>query len=294
MAAETFQLQSSVDRASVDLDQRLVFSRELELDRDRLNFAGALIDRVDLPDAVDRIRGFVGSGAPHQIMTVNLDFLTIAQKDHRFRETINAADLAVADGMPLVWLSRLQRRPLPQRVTGVELVDQCAAVAAERGEGVYLLGAGPGIAQSAADRLQERHPGLRIAGVSSPPFRPLTEEEDERIVASIRAAAPAFLFVAFGAPRQDLWIRTHIERLGVPVAMGVGCVLDLLAGVVQRAPLWVQRAGLEWTYRLAHEPRRLWRRYMLDDMPMLGRLLVASMRGGELSSMPRRTGELVP
>ena len=278
MAAEAFQLQTP-------LDQRLL-GRDFEQKRTRLDFAGALIDRVDLPEAVARIRAFLRAGVPHQIMTVNLDFLTIAQKDHWFRETINASDLAVADGMPLVWLSRLKREPLPQRVTGVELVDHCAAIAAEQGEGVYLLGAAPGVGRAAADRLQERHPGLQIAGVYSPPFRRLSDEEDERIVESIRAAAPGFLFVAFGAPRQDLWIRSHLERLQVPVAMGVGCVLDLLAGAMRRAPLWVQRAGLEWTYRLLHEPRRLWRRYMFNDAPMLGRLLLASMRrGGELSSM---------
>src|SRR5438552_2690281 len=98
----------------------------------------------------------------------------------------------------------------------------------------------------------------------------------------------SFLFVAFGAPRQDLWIRTHLDRLGVPVAMGVGCVLDLLAGAVQRAPLWVQRGGLEWTYRLAHEPRRLWRRYVREDMPMLGRLLFSSLHNeGDLERLPR-------
>jgi N-acetylglucosaminyldiphosphoundecaprenol N-acetyl-beta-D-mannosaminyltransferase len=282
MAAEALQLNASID-------PRLVFGREIESERDRLDFAGSLIDRVDLTDAMGRIRAFLRNGAPHQIVTVNLDFLTIAQKDARFRDTINTSDLAVADGMPLVWLSRLRGRPLPQRVTGVELVDRCAALAAERHESVYLLGAGPGIGEAAARELQDRHPGLEIAGVHAPPFRPLTDDEDERIVESIRAAAPAFLFVAFGAPRQDLWIRTHLDRLGVPVAMGVGCVLDLLAGAVRRAPLWVQRGGLEWTYRLAHEPRRLWRRYVLDDMPMLGRLLFSSLHNdGDLERLPQR------
>src|SRR4051794_5065512 len=202
MAAEALQLQST-------LDQRLLRGRGFNAERDRLELAGALIDRIDLSDAVDRIRGFVHAGRPHQIVTVNLDFLTIAQRDAGFRETINSSDLAVADGMPLVWLSRIKGNALPQRVTGVELVDRCAAVAAEQREGVYLLGAAPGVAEAAAQRLEQRHPGLRIAGVQSPPFRPLSADEDERLVASIRAASPAFLFVAFGAPRQDLWIRQH-------------------------------------------------------------------------------------
>jgi N-acetylglucosaminyldiphosphoundecaprenol N-acetyl-beta-D-mannosaminyltransferase len=270
------------------LDQVFLRHPAYEPDRNRLDLAGALIDRVDLSDAVQRIRGFLNSGAPHQVVTVNLDFLTIAQKDSRFRDTINDADLAVADGMPLVWLSHLKGQPIPQRVTGVELVDQSAAIAADRGEGVYLLGAAPEIAHAAAGRLQERHPGLQIAGVHSPPFRPLSDEEDDYIVDSIRAAAPGFLFVAFGAPRQDLWIKTHLERLQVPVAMGVGCTLDLLAGAVKRAPSWVQDAGLEWTYRLLQEPTRLWRRYMLNDMPMLGRLLLTSIKSSDLHPAPDR------
>jgi N-acetylglucosaminyldiphosphoundecaprenol N-acetyl-beta-D-mannosaminyltransferase len=235
--------------------------RLVELRR-RLELAGALVDQVDLTTAVERIHGFLLSGAAHQVMTVNLDFLTIAQRDAGFRETINRADLAVADGMPLVWVSRLKGQPLAQRITGVELVDESCRLAAQTGNAVFLLGAAPGVADAAARRLEARYPRLRVAGVYSPPFGELSRAEDERIVAMIREAAPGLLFVAFGAPRQDLWIRAHLDTLHVPVAMGVGCVLDLLAGAVRRAPGWMQRTGLEWIHRLAQEPRRLWRRYL--------------------------------
>jgi N-acetylglucosaminyldiphosphoundecaprenol N-acetyl-beta-D-mannosaminyltransferase len=252
--------------------------RIVELRRRRLDLAGVLIDQVDLPIAAERIRGFLRSGAAHQIVTVNLDFLSIAQRDPRFRETINQADLAVADGMPLVWVSRLRRQPLAQRITGVQLVHESCRLAAEEGHSVFLLGAAPGVADAAARALEARYPGLPVVGVYSPPFGPLGVEEHERIVQMIQDAAPSFLFVAFGAPRQDLWIRAHLERLNVPVAMGVGCVFDLLAGAVKRAPPWMQQAGLEWSYRLLQEPGRLWRRYICDDMPMLGRLVLASVR----------------
>ncbi|MGH2367658.1 MAG: WecB/TagA/CpsF family glycosyltransferase, partial [Chloroflexota bacterium] len=213
--------------------------------RHRVALAGALIDQVDLMGALDRIRSFLASGTGHQIVTVNLDFLSIAERDPHFRETINRADLAVADGMPLVWASQLTHRPLPERIAGVDLVDASCRIAAQTGHGVYLLGAAPGIAKVAARRMAALYPGLRIAGICSPPFSELLPKENERIVRHIREAAPGFLFVALGAPRQDLWIRTHLEQLQVPVCMGVGCVLDLFAGNVKRAPVWMQRGGLE-------------------------------------------------
>lgn len=250
----------------------------LDLRRHRVDINGLLIDRVDLIAAMRRIRTLMEIPGGHQIITVNLDFLSIAERNPLFRDTINRAELAVADGMPLVWVSRLQGDPLPQRITGVELVDQSCRIAVQTGHSIFLLGARPWVVKAAASELQARHPGLQIAGVHSPPFRPLTPHEDQEIVSTIRQASPGFLFVAFGAPRQDLWIRAHLAELDVPIAIGVGCVFDVLAGVVRRAPSWMQQAGLEWSYRFLQEPSRLWRRYLLDDAPMLGRLVFESFR----------------
>jgi N-acetylglucosaminyldiphosphoundecaprenol N-acetyl-beta-D-mannosaminyltransferase len=244
--------------------------------RSRLDLFGVLVDRVDQTSAIARIRSFLDSGLPHQILTVNLDFLYQAERDPIFRATINEADLAVPDGMPLVWLSHLLGTPLTCRVTGVELVDACCSLAAEADVGVFFLGGRPHVAAEATMRVRERHPNLRVAGYA-PPHGPLTPEEDERIVQMILDAKPGFLFVALGAPRQDLWIREHRDRLGVPVAMGVGCVLDLLAGAVRRAPVWMRSTGFEWSYRLMQEPRRLWRRYLVDDLPHLGRLWLMTL-----------------
>jgi N-acetylglucosaminyldiphosphoundecaprenol N-acetyl-beta-D-mannosaminyltransferase len=255
-----------------------------EIQRQRVDLAGILIDQVDVGRAIERIGCFARSGGAHQLVTVNVDFLRIAERNPEFRATINQADLAVADGMPLVWASRLMRQPLPERVTGVELVDACCGMAAEAEDGVFLLGAGPGVADAAAMELRDRYPGLRVDSYA-PPFGPLDPDEDERITNMILAAAPTYLFVALGAPRQDLWIRAHQDRVMVPVAMGVGCVLDLLAGAAQRAPAWMRRSGLEWSYRLAREPGRLWRRYILNDFPMLGRLILASVPAGPASAL---------
>ena len=239
----------------------------------RVDLGGVSIDRVNLDSAVDQVRYFLRSGKTNQIVTVNLDFVAIARRDADFRDTLNGADLAVADGMPLVWVSRMGDEPLPRRLTGVELVDECCQVAVETDTSIFLLGAAPGVADVAAERLRDRFPGLRIVGVYAPPFGPLTTEENERILQAIDAARPDFLFVALGAPQQDMWIRANRDRLDVPVCMGVGCVLDLLAGVVSRAPAWMQHAGLEWLFRLLQEPARLWRRYIVDDVPVLAWLV---------------------
>jgi N-acetylglucosaminyldiphosphoundecaprenol N-acetyl-beta-D-mannosaminyltransferase len=240
--------------------------------RRRVELGGILLDQVDLAGAVARIGAFVRSGESHQVVTVNLDFLSIADSNPEFEATLNEADLAVADGMPLVWLSRLKGDPLGERVAGVELVMESCRIGAELGSHVFLLGAAPGVAEAAGKRIEETYPGIHIAGTYSPPMGPLSPQENQRIIDLIRLAAPDFLFVALGAPRQDLWIHEHLAQLNVPVAMGVGCVLDLLAGNVKRAPLWMQRTGLEWAFRLVQEPGRLWRRYLLNDLPLLARL----------------------
>jgi N-acetylglucosaminyldiphosphoundecaprenol N-acetyl-beta-D-mannosaminyltransferase len=246
--------------------------------RHRVELDGVRIDRVDLTEAATRISSFLRSGEQHQIVTVNLDFLAVARQNPRFRETLNRASLAVADGMPLVWLSRMRGESLPERVTGMALVDECARLAERDGRGVFLLGAAPGVADAAGRALQKRFPGLRIAGTCSPPVGALSGPDNASIVREINRSKPAVLLVALGAPRQDLWIRENLHSVDAPVAMGVGCVFDVLAGVVDRAPAWMQSTGLEWAYRLGREPQRLWRRYILNDAPLFARLLLSEAR----------------
>lgn len=267
--------QALMGMLPMPLPATLVQSRPAGTARQRVELGGILVDQVDLHGALDRIDEFVRSGRPHQVVTVNLDFLSIADSNATFRDTLNQADLAVADGMPLVWLSRLKGTPIEERVAGVELVTESCRLAAEHGRKVFLLGAAPGVADAAARRLAELFPGLDVAGTYSPPMGPLTLKATHQIVRMIRAAAPDLLFVAFGAPRQDLWIRNNLAELNVPVAMGVGCSLDVLAGSVRRAPYWMRRTGLEWAFRLVQEPQRLWRRYLVNDLPLLARLLWA-------------------
>jgi N-acetylglucosaminyldiphosphoundecaprenol N-acetyl-beta-D-mannosaminyltransferase len=228
---------------------------------------GVPIDDLDVPEALARIEEFIcegrATGATHQIATVNADFVIKAQEDPELRVILQEADMATADGMPLVWGARLLGVRLPGRVTGADLVPALAAVAAEKGYSLYLLGGSPGVPARAAEVLRARYPTIRIVGAVAPPFAPVLNI-DPALVEDIRNAQPDILLVAFGNPKQEKWIAMHAPELGVPVMMGVGGTLDFIAGVTRRAPEWMQRSGLEWVYRLVQEPRRLWRRYMVD------------------------------
>jgi N-acetylglucosaminyldiphosphoundecaprenol N-acetyl-beta-D-mannosaminyltransferase len=252
----------------------------------QIRILGSFIDKVTLDDAVQRAHEFIVSGTHHQIVTVNVDFLRLAEENIEFKGVINRSDLAIADGMPLVWASGWLGDRLPERVTGVELVDRCCALAAQNGFKIFLLGGEEGVPEGAAEIMRSRHPSLQVVGAYSPPIGPFTEDEDRKICAMIKEANPDILLVAFGAPKQDLWIAQHRDELRVPVAMGVGGVFNFLTGRVKRAPRWMQQRGLEWLYRVFQEPRRLWRRYFLQDMPMLFRIGTESLRTRALLSAP--------
>ena len=254
--------------------------RDFVTQPDTVELAGVGVHRADRRAVAAILERFFVDGARHQIVTVNADFIRLARRDVEFRQVLNRADLAVADGMPLVWLSRLRGAPIPERVTGIDLIDDCCRIAAERGVGVFLLGAAPGVAEAAGRELARRHAGLQVTGTYAPPFGPPAAEEDARMVSAIRTAGRCLLFVAFGAPRQDLFIARHLGELDVVVAMGVGCAFDILSGAVRRAPRWMQRSGLEWVWRVAMEPGRLWRRYLIQDASLLGGLALAAVREG--------------
>ena len=247
----------------------------MKVDRTAVRILGVRIDNLDQTQAIDRLLQFVASGRPHQVVTVNPEFIIAAQRDAAFRAVLAAADLALPDGAGLLWASRLLGTPLRGRATGVDTIEGLAPLAARHGLSFYLLGAAPGIAEEAAARLQARAPGLRIAGTYA--GSPAIEEEDG-IVERVRRAAPDLLFVAYGAPQQDLWIARNLQRLGVPVAMGVGGSFDYISGRTPRAPKAWRSLGMEWLYRLIQQPWR-WRR-MLALPEFALRVLGSRLRGG--------------
>lgn len=240
-----------------------------------IHILGVRVDNVTMSEALARIAAFVEKGTPHQVVTVNPEFVMTAQRLPAFREVLNDADLALPDGVGLLWAARRLGTPLQERVAGSDLVPLVAEEAARRGYRLFLLGAAPGVAERAAQRLQQIVPDVQIVGTYA--GSPAVEEEDE-IVARIRAAQPHILLVAYGAPRQDLWIARNLHRLKVPVAMGVGGAFDFLAGVVPRAPYWVRQLGFEWLYRLLHQPWR-WRRQLAIPRFMWHVLRYGTRRG---------------
>lgn len=222
---------------------------------------GVPLAPVTSAQAVDLIDGLVAARRPSAVITANLHYAMVSSRDARLRDYNSQAALIVADGMPLVWASRWRSRHLPERVAGADLVPALCERAAERGYGIYLFGAGPGVADDAAKKLRHRFPGLRIVGAASPPYGELTSGERMTQLDAIRRTAPDLLFVALGQPKGEFWVAENYRALGVPVTIQIGAALDFAAGTVGRAPRWMQRTGLEWVYRLLREPGRLSGRY---------------------------------
>ena len=220
-----------------------------------ITILGLPIHPITYAEWLDQIGDWVrkGGGARH-VCTLNPEFVMIARRDPNFWNILQRATLCVPDGVGLLWAARRQGTPLPERVTGSDGVPIIAQRAAQHGWRLYLLGAGPGIAQRTADILQARFPGLPIAGIYE--GSPAPEDEDA-IVERINASGADILFVAYGAPEQDKWIARNLPRLKVTMAMGVGGAFDFIAGVVPRAPVWMQRMGIEWLYRLYLQPWRI-------------------------------------
>ncbi len=223
-----------------------------------VNILGVRVNAVTYGDVLGIINRWIEQRGPNQIATANPEFVMAAQADGEFRQTLLSADLCVADGVGLLWAARRLGTRLPERVTGSDLTPLVAQTAAQRGWRLYLLGAAPGVAEQTAQRLEQQNPGLCIAGVyAGTP----AEVEAPAIIHRVAAAAPDVLFVAYGAPAQDVWIARHKQELAVPVMMGVGGAFDHIVGVQKRAPLWVQRIHLEWLFRLVTQPWR-WRRQL--------------------------------
>ena len=235
----------------------------------KVNILGCNVDRIDMSDTLQKIEGFISSGKPHHIITLNAEIIYRAQNDLRLKEIINKADLVTPDGSGVVWASKYLNAPVPERVTGIDLTQNLAELAQKKGWSFYLYGGAPTIAEAAAQNLQKKHSGLKIAGTC---HGYISEAEQQDLIEDIKKKKPDILLVALGAPRQEFWIEEHKESLQTSVCIGVGGSFDVIAGKVKRAPVFFQKAGLEWLYRFIKEPHRIGRMMALPKFTILVRL----------------------
>lgn len=245
--------------------------------RVRLDVGPLAVDVLTRDEALAELDALVARGRGGSVFTPNLNHIVLASRDAAFRSAYARASLTLADGAPLVWASRLLGARLPAKLSGSDMAIPIARLAARRGWRLYLLGAAPGVARAVAARLVAEC-GVEVAGVDDADVRLGDAAGDAAVLERIRRAQPHVVLVALGAPKQELWIDRHLHDLVPAVAIGVGATLDFLAGRVSRAPRWMSAAGLEWSYRLAQEPGRLWRRYILHDPAALAILLRAAFR----------------
>jgi len=248
----------------------------------RRRLLGTRVDALSRAEAVAAILARAVGGRSALVCACNVDMLVHGRRNPDFAAVLADADLVLPDGMPLVWMLRAFGLGRSERVAGPDLMLELCAAAAARRVPVGFYGGRQEVLQRCADRLVERFPGLQVAIALSPPFRPLSPEEEACIRDEILASGARLLFVALGCPKQERWMHRHRPMLPFPM-IGVGAAVDFHAGAVRRAPFWVQRAGLEWLYRLAAEPRRLWRRYLVGNLLFLLFLVDQLVR----SRMPR-------
>ena len=249
----------------------------------KVPIANVLFDNVTMSQAVDQI---VAMAHKHDkarfVCTGNLDHLVMLDRDPDFAAVYHCADLVLADGAPVVWLSRLlpsaRSGAIQERVAGSDIFWELAKVSHEQGLKLFFLGGVPGVADRAREAVLARYPKANICGTYCPPFESFaTEEEQARIRETVSEAAPDILMVAFGAPKQEKWIAANRDVLQVPVSIGVGGSFEMAAGRVRRAPLWMRRTGMEWMFRFFQEPRRLYQRYFVNDLPFLAKLVTRTI-----------------
>jgi N-acetylglucosaminyldiphosphoundecaprenol N-acetyl-beta-D-mannosaminyltransferase len=225
------------------------------------------IDPVTMQQAIERIAEAVGSREPRSlhVVTPNAQFVQIARSNQRFADIVNKSDLSVADGVPLVWASRLLGQPLPGRVNGTDLMVRLCQESAARGWSVYFLGGKPEAGAAAARVMEEAYPGLKVAGIDCPPMGFSDDPKLDKVASNrVDAASPDVVFVGLGAPKQELWIDGH-RSLSAAVMVGVGGSFELVAGMTKRAPVFFQKYGMEWLWRVGMEPGRLWKRYLIGN-----------------------------
>ena len=236
------------------------------------------VSAINMEMALERMHRWVAQREPNYVCVTGVHGVMESQEDPELLRIHNEAGMVTPDGMPLVWLSRLSGKSHVRRVYGPDLMLAVCKASLISGHRHFLYGGGDGVAELLATRLQERFPGLRIAGTYTPPFRPLTEEEDREVCDLIDESGADIVWVGLSTPKQERWMRQHVGRVRAPVLVGVGAAFDFHAGLKRQAPRWMQRSGLEWLFRLVTEPKRLGRRYLRNNPVFVFKVLLGKLR----------------
>ena len=232
----------------------------------KVRIANIYIDNLSMDECIARINDLIKGYRKSYIVTPNVDHIVKLQWDDEFLEAYENAEMVVADGMPIIWASNLLGTPLKEKISGSDLFPELCKVSAEKGYTLFFLGAGEGVARQAAWNLEKKFKNVKITGVYSPPFGfEKDEDENNKIQKMINQLAPDILFVGVGAPKQEKWIYKNLDKLNVKLAIGIGASFDFVAGSIKRAPKFMRKMGLEWFWRFMNEPRRLFKRYFIDD-----------------------------
>ncbi len=236
----------------------------------RTKFMNTEIDNLTMQEAIQRIDQLIKEDHNAYVVTPNVDHIVQLERGGPLTEVYKNADLILTDGKPLIWISKWYGTPIKEKISGSDLFPQLCALAAKEGYKMYFLGAAEGVAAKAAENLVKRFPGLQVVGTYSPPYGfEKDEAELEKIKKQIKDAKPHILIVGLGCPKQELFILNHKDELGVPISLGLGASLDFEAGNIKRAPKWMANHGLEWVFRIFQDPKRLAKRYLVDDRKIL-------------------------
>jgi N-acetylglucosaminyldiphosphoundecaprenol N-acetyl-beta-D-mannosaminyltransferase len=250
---------------------------------------GVGVSAITIPQAVDVIERWIATADHQYVCVTGVHGVMESQDDPDVRDIHNRAGLVTPDGMPLVWVSHLKGHRHVQRVYGPDLMLACCASSVSKGYRHFLYGGASGVPERLAARLQERFPGLVVAGTWSPPFHEPTPAEEQATIERIKAANPDVVWVGLSTPKQERWMARHVGQLCASVLIGVGAAFDFHAGLKRQAPRWMQCSGLEWLFRLGTEPRRLWRRYLTNNPRFLWRILLQLSGFVEYDISPQRT-----
>ena len=245
---------------------------------DRLNVLGIGISAVDMEEAVQRTQSLLQSGGRGYLCMAGVHGVMEAQKDAVYQSILNRSFMTAPDGMPLVWLGRLQGFTAMRRVYGPDYMTEVCRMSVERGYRHFLYGGDEGVAELLATELTRRFPGLQIAGTYTPPFRPLLGEEEADLTNLVAVTKPDIFWVGLGAPKQERFMAHYLDKLDVKVMIGVGAAFDIHTGQIKDAPSWMKSAGLQWLHRLAQEPGRLWRRYLFNNPKFLWSVVLQLLR----------------